>query len=168
MAQEWRYYKDPDYGDWVQITVGTNPERLWLDCSPNIDPSELKPGLDKADRIPPPKNASLANWFNGKHWRQEPARQWSVDREGMHVLKGLLLGAPVSIAFITDFGIWLMLALSTILYVRFLVYEITEDWRIFDRSYRDFLGEMFGFMGLVLPSAVYWLWKYGGAFGWIG
>ena len=151
---EWGYYQDRDYGDWIAITAGKNPKRTWLPGNPD-EQIEM--------RIPPPPSSAQAYWWNGKHWRQEPQRGISWDRQGIHALKGILVGFPVALALWLDFlpGIWVSLVVSALIYRRFEVYETTEDAAIRDRSYKDFAGEMIGFMVMVLPPLVNWLWTNG-------
>lgn len=156
-----RYYQDPEYGDWVVITAGKNPLRTWYS-----DLAMLKgnwPDLNRSHRIPKPPNSSPANWWNGKYWRQEPARRWAWDREGIHAVKGAINGLPVALAlwlFADPWVVFAMLALSALFFVRFLAYEVTESNRIRDRAYRDLAGEMIAFMVITIPPALRYVFNF--------
>ena len=155
------YYRDPSYGDWIIIPKGKNPVREFTYFT---EEKYLlsSTSMTKRDRIPPPPKSSYSLWWNGKYWREEPARTMAWDREGIHAGKGLLNGSPVALALVLGFipGIWVAMALSALFFGRFAIYELSEDSDIRDRPYRDFAGEMVAFMAVVLPCLIYWILRY--------
>jgi hypothetical protein len=44
------------------------------------------------------------------------------------------------------------------LFAGFLVYEIVEDWRISDHSYKDVVSYLYGFGGTAAAIAIYRAW----------
>ena len=154
---EQRYYRDSEYGDWVIVTEGKNPLRQYgIICDEDFFLG-TRPDLGKEDRISSPPNGNPDWWFTGRAWRREPARKMSLDREGIHAAKGLLMGLMVGAALIVDAGIWVALAISALVWIRFLAYEVTEGMRIRDWAYRDLGGELIGFMLPVVPALLYYI-----------
>lgn len=107
-----------------------------------VHPEYGKPGG------PPTGNPGWYREAETQQWRLDPARKLRLDREGIHVALGALLG------FLPYPALWwgqpellmavlLALALSTAL---FLAYEITEGIRIRDWAYRDIGGFLIGFV----------------------
>ena len=88
----------------------------------------------------PPGNG----WYIGRsgQWRRGVA-DWMLDREGMHAAFGVFLVALFELmrhALTPEIA----LGLYAITVALFIVYEVLEDWRIFDQAYRDVMGFMQG------------------------
>ena len=188
MATKHWYYRDPDYGDayapWVVITEGTNPTRRWQTC----EPSELRchcehvtcfvfgsPTIDigRDCRINPPDDSNPDWWFTGRQWRKEPPRKPSVDREIMHAIPGVLVGALPWPFLVIALGmdnvhpaVWAVVGVLAVVevlwFARFLAYEVTEGLRIKDWAFRDLAGEKIGWLtstlGGTAAALVQWLW----------
>ena len=88
-------------------------------------------------------------WYKGDggQWRLDPVRKMSWDREGIHFLLGLFVWSlPFAcLPFGDIFGLWALTAIvATVATVLFIVYEISEGWRIYDWAYRDVGGYLVG------------------------
>ena len=123
------YYRDTDYGDWVTINAGAHPKRVF-------GGTMAEAAADGTQRINPPPDGNPA-WYvgDGFQWRKEPVRAPGVWREGMHAFVGLFNAALLVFNPVA----------AVILFIGFLVYEITEGLRIRDWAYRDIGGHLFGF-----------------------
>ena len=137
------YYIDPDYGDWVAMFGGKTPYREFFDTEKEAKTflaNNSENDLDFAiDRINPPPDSNPA-WYigDGQQWRKEPVRKQKWDREGIHAGLGLLLGILPFVAnqWVSELTVIALVA-SVMTIVLFMVYEITEGWRIRDWGYRD-------------------------------
>ena len=128
------YYEDPNYYDWVMITPGVFPDRLYAKEASDLLKASPVP-LDRVARINPPPDAN-PEWYVGKglQWRKEPVRQPELMREGVHGAFGafnalLVLVNPV---------------LAAMLFSGFIVYEVIEGLRLKDHAYRDVGGALVG------------------------
>lgn len=65
----------------------------------------------------------------------------------LHMAMGMFTGALL----------WGWGLAGILMFLGFLAYEVVEDWRIRDRSYRDIFGFLWGFGGLV-TLRIAWLW----------
>ena len=137
--EEGFYYKDPDYGDWIVLGPGKNPMRESYPTEEAI--------WGAPDRINPPPDSNPA-WYigDGQQWRKEPVRKQKWDREGIHAGLGLLLGILPFVAnqWVSELTVIALVA-SVMTIVLFMVYEITEGWRVRDWGYRDIGGAAIGY-----------------------
>ena len=153
------YYLDPEFGCVTFVEPGINGRRWqeWL----NVDQSwaNRRPAVvdDIASRYPltdflrtnPPPNANFAFYISDAtgQWRKEPAREPELMREGIHAALGGFLGIWLALGL--ALGGWLgtlsivVVAVSMFLFV---VYEVSEGWRIRDNAYRDVGGALTGFL----------------------
>ena len=153
---EFRYYRDPNYYDWILITEGTPPMRRTFeteaDLARYVDSRGLKP-----ERINPPKLGNNEEYIDEQthRWRIEPARQPSLFREYMHAVLGLAVGGfGVFGLFVGGPLLIFALAINGLAMVKFLAYEITEGLRLTDDAYRDIGGEKVGWLLSVIPGGV--------------
>ena len=133
------YYRDRYYGTWHTVRAGRDSQRTDWDAEPN-NPNFV--------RIDPPDSSSPTEYLEKDTlvWRKPPARKMRWDREGIHFVLGLFVGAilvagrrgvvPLPFA-ITVVAVWAFL---------FVVYEISEGWRIKDMAYRDVGAALSGFL----------------------
>ena len=129
--EEGFYYKDPDYGDWIVLGPGKNPMRESYPTEEAI--------WGAPDRINPPPDSNPA-WYigDGQQWRKEPVRILKWDREGIHGILGLIVGALFPLAAIVpEIPHWYSVGTVALVTFLFLTYEITEGLRIRDWAYRD-------------------------------
>ena len=152
------YYQDPDYYNWVLITIGTNPDRKHFEGSDDLGKYLTKHNII-AQRFNPPPTSNPEFYIDERamNWRREPARGFSVMREGIHAVLGLGLGLLVAFAlFSTPLVLVYALTVTAIAVVLFIAYETLEGWRIRDWAYRDIGGFKMGFLPpAMIAGAVY-------------
>ena len=169
---KWRHYRT-EYGDWHLISEGENPQRFNLpdprqfnrewavypfdlrlsDISVVDANGEMKPWPEDvvSERITPPAYESTRFWIYHGEWRQNPARKWSVDREGIHAIEGAVMGALVLLNLV-GIPLWAIGGLIGFALWSFLRYEETEEAEIDDRAYRDIFGWRLGFIPTAIAS----------------
>ena len=152
----YRYYEDPDYYEWVLITEGIKPTRVFFAEKEGLGKHIEHLGV-KVERINPAPDSN-PEWYiseKTKQWRREPPRGISLMREGIHAGFGLLMGVLGVIGLFHGWPL-LVFALSVtfMVIILFLAYEITEGWRIKDWAYRDIGGFLMAYVPVTAIGAV--------------
>ena len=144
--KKWYYRGTPTTATGLSITEGENPKREHI-AGELIGTAAAYHLFDETyTRINPPPDSGPDWWWTGKRWRKSPPRKPGLDREGIHLLAGLLFAALPWIAWWFGFHtvFWGLMAVQGMALVTFLAYEITEGWRIKDWAYRDIGGYLVG------------------------
>ena len=71
---------------------------------------------------------------------------WMLDRQGAHIPVGLVISWLVFLwpLDVSSHVLWGARLTAVLLFAGFILYEVTEDWRINDQAYRDIQGFVIG------------------------
>ena len=150
------FYRQPD-GDGV-VLVDDKGNRQ----AARVDLLTLTSEVGEMIEVQPPPPG--AGWRIGDagQWRRDPVRKFAWGREGQHFALGLLLAIVSASGIIfEELHIAYGLAIGAQVKIGFIVYEISEGWRIRDQAYRDigpaFVGYLVGGIIVIAGLVVYGL-----------